>query len=681
MPDNLLFARTRFEAGDFTEAEAAATEILEDAIGRDDHSEASRAFGLLGSINRERGEYNRALERYMKSLELARTSGDADREAAALNEIGEVLLDAGERREALNYFMQSSDLLRKTAPSSPEQENTAATVLLRIGQTLLELGEAENAAGYLELALDASERSRSFGLSARSAAALAAVEKRRGNKEAARALLDKARATAADNGCTLPLPDILLESADLHLASGDAAAALEDLRDAEREAGKAGLKRKIAETHKLRSLVLERTGDISGAFQDYRRFHEIEEALASERVARLVQSAEVRAQIECARQEAEIYRLRNVELKERRRDLELTNARLLAVAEIGRDITASLDTDLIARTVYERLLTLVDLTDFCLAVHVPARNELDFRLVIQNREHVEPFSLPADSPDSFAAWVLSRGQALKIDDAAVEYGAYIQSDALQFGAMTASLVYVPLFLDRRAVGVIGMQSPRVGVYTDEDVKLLSALGTFVAVALENSRVHEELARVNAALQAEKAELERLTKKISHIANHDGLTGLPNRLLLSELLDSEIARSVRSKKIIAVMFLDLDDFKPINDTYGHTAGDIALVVVSQRLKRALRASDTVARVGGDEFVAVASDIDDPQLAATIAGKLVAACRRPIEVQGNVCRVGVSIGIALFPNDGVAAADLLRNADEALYRVKRGGKNGFVFYGSK
>jgi diguanylate cyclase (GGDEF)-like protein len=184
--------------------------------------------------------------------------------------------------------------------------------------------------------------------------------------------------------------------------------------------------------------------------------------------------------------------------------------------------------------------------------------------------------------------------------------------------------------------------------------------------------------LNIALQSEKSELERLTRKVSHIANHDGLTGLPNRLLLAELLDTALKRSRRAKKLVAVMYLDLDDFKPINDRYGHRAGDIALVVVSNRLKQLLRASDTVSRVGGDEFVAIVTDLDSKLTASLVAEKLVVSCSQPMDVGGTECRVGVSIGIAFFPDDGGKAEELLRHADDALYQVKRKGKNGFAFY---
>ena len=671
----LSSARTSYEAGNLDKAESAAADALQSCLNRDDLSGAAGAFDILGSVDRERGDYNSALERFMKSLELSRSATDRVREATALNQIGEVLADAGESRGALEYFIQASELLNDQGGTGVPSAETGVTVMLRIGRTLLDLDETENAAGYLELALEGAERIESRTSQARASAALAVVQRRRGDYSAARLLIGRAMDAARDGGA-LSLAEILLESATVHLETGDHNAAFVDLEEAERAARKAGSKPRLAEIFRLRSLVDEQTGKTAEAFSDFKRFYEASESISDERVARLVQSAEIRGQLESARREAEAYRQRNVELREHRNELELTNARLLAVAEIGHELASTLDSEQVAFTVYERLVSLIDVTDFSLALYDPERKELHFRLIIKDGKRREPFYLPADSTASPAAWVFAHGEPLRLDDTEKDNERF---GKLRYTPSMASIMFVPLFRDREAIGAMGVHSPRAGVYGEEDVKLLSALAAFVVVALENSRVHEELARLNEALKAEKAELERMTKKISHIANHDGLTGLPNRLLLSELLDAAITRATRMKKMIAVMFLDLDDFKPVNDKFGHMAGDIALVVLSERLKRALRASDTVARVGGDEFVVLASDLENPSTAATVAEKLITACRRPIDIQGNECNVGVSVGIALFPNDGLDADALLKKSDEALYWVKRSGKNRAAFYG--
>jgi diguanylate cyclase (GGDEF)-like protein len=150
------------------------------------------------------------------------------------------------------------------------------------------------------------------------------------------------------------------------------------------------------------------------------------------------------------------------------------------------------------------------------------------------------------------------------------------------------------------------------------------------------------------------------------------------LLLGELLDKALHRAKRLHSSLAVLFMDLDDFKPINDRLGHHSGDLALIEVSKRLKDALRESDVVARVGGDEFVAFVSDLESPGAAGVVAEKIIAALEAPILVQGTPCRVGVSIGLSLYPQDGGSADDLLRHADDAMYRIKKSGKNGYSFF---
>lgn len=126
-----------------------------------------------------------------------------------------------------------------------------------------------------------------------------------------------------------------------------------------------------------------------------------------------------------------------------------------------------------------------------------------------------------------------------------------------------------------------------------------------------------------------------------------------------------------------MFIDLDGFKAVNDNFGHDAGDYVLKQVAHRLLSSVRESDTVARVGGDEFLLIADDIHISQDASRIAGKIIDVVSRPININGNQAAVGASIGIALYPSDGEDMDELIKKADEAMYRIKKAGKNGFVF----
>jgi len=663
---------------DLSGAETFALEALNLYNAMDDLLGLSLSYNVLGAVFHERGEFDKALERFMKSLEIAKSLGRKDREAASLNNVGEVLKDAGEIQEALTYFMRASEAMKAMGDEKAAGVEIEPNVLVNIGEAFLALGETENASSYLELALDSAEAVEDAGTEARTLKALANVAKRRGFVKEAQDLFTRALERAQSTGQILIASEAMTENAELLIETGDLTEALRLLELALETTGNSGAKRNVPECYRLRSLAREHLGDIAVALADYKRYKEALDALSDERVARLVHNAEARYELESAKKEGEIFRLRNVELKEGRAELERTNARLRAVAEIGREITASLDMETVARIVHRRLAEHLDATDFSLALLDSSTDSIVFRLFIQGNVESPVFSIPVDSKESFSAWVIAHGEPLLITDAPKEYGKYITSPGFRVGTDTSSLLFTPLFSESRVVGAIGIQSMKPNAYTEEDLKLIGALASFVSVALENSRVHEELRKLNIALQTEKSELERLTRKVSHIANHDGLTGLPNRLLLAELLDTALKRSRRAKKLVAVMYMDLDDFKPINDKYGHRAGDIALVVVSNRLKQLLRASDTVARVGGDEFVAIVTDLDSKLTASLVADKLVVSCSQPMDVGGTECNVGVSIGIAFFPDDGVKAEELLRHADDALYQVKRRGKNGFAFY---
>ena len=166
-------------------------------------------------------------------------------------------------------------------------------------------------------------------------------------------------------------------------------------------------------------------------------------------------------------------------------------------------------------------------------------------------------------------------------------------------------------------------------------------------------------------------------KIEHMAHHDSLTGLANRVRLDDRLELALAQAAHGR-MVAVHHLDLDRFKAVNDTFGHQAGDRLLKIVASRLREVVRASDTIARMGGDEFVIVQSPISEPSEATLLAERAIAALAEPFEIDGHQSAVGTSVGIAVSPGDGDDSDTLLRNADLALYRAKEDGRGTFRFF---
>jgi diguanylate cyclase (GGDEF)-like protein/PAS domain S-box-containing protein len=166
--------------------------------------------------------------------------------------------------------------------------------------------------------------------------------------------------------------------------------------------------------------------------------------------------------------------------------------------------------------------------------------------------------------------------------------------------------------------------------------------------------------------------------VEHMAHHDALTGLANRMLLNDRLKHAIINAQRRRRTQALLFIDLDHFKTVNDTVGHSAGDALLLEVAQRLRECVRESDTLARIGGDEFVILLTNLLRPEDATHVAEKVIAAIGLPISVENHVFNITASVGIAVWPGDGVDAETLMRNADVAMYHAKNSGRNNYQFF---
>jgi diguanylate cyclase (GGDEF)-like protein len=182
--------------------------------------------------------------------------------------------------------------------------------------------------------------------------------------------------------------------------------------------------------------------------------------------------------------------------------------------------------------------------------------------------------------------------------------------------------------------------------------------------------------VEKALFNEK--LRILAEQITNLAERDALTGLPNRLLLRERLDHAIARAARNKGLIAVLFLDLDGFKQINDSLGHSAGDKLLQSVAKRLLDCIRTPDTVSRQGGDEFIVLLQDVQQPEDVSNAAGRILKAVAETHSIDRHDVRVTASIGVSIYPADGRDAATLVENADTAMYQAKESGRQSYRFF---
>jgi diguanylate cyclase (GGDEF)-like protein/PAS domain S-box-containing protein len=210
--------------------------------------------------------------------------------------------------------------------------------------------------------------------------------------------------------------------------------------------------------------------------------------------------------------------------------------------------------------------------------------------------------------------------------------------------------------------------------------LISRDGTEYAIEDSAAPIHDRSGCVTGAVIVfhDVSAARAMSMQMTHSARHDVVTGLPNRALLNDRITQSIALARRNNRSIALLFLDLDHFKYINDSLGHDIGDNLLVCVSTRLLAGVRGSDTVSRQGGDEFVILLSEISHPEDAATSAKKLLVSISAPCSIGGHDLHIDGSIGISIYPADGEDAETLIKNADTAMYYAKESGRNNFQFF---
>lgn len=232
--------------------------------------------------------------------------------------------------------------------------------------------------------------------------------------------------------------------------------------------------------------------------------------------------------------------------------------------------------------------------------------------------------------------------------------------------------------DRLAVEQAMARIVQEGGETEMECRLTTVQGRSKVIYLRMEYFKKNRGEALKGVMLDITQRKEMEEQMRHLAHHDSLTGLPNRMLANDRLSMALATAQRKKCKVAILCMDLDGFKGVNDSLGHDAGDLLLQEVAQRLLSSVRKMDTVARLGGDEFLLVLPELHQLADVVPVASKLIEVLRVPFVIGGVSCQIGVSIGIGVYPDHGQDNADLIKKADVALYAVKEGGKNHYRYY---
>lgn len=332
-----------------------------------------------------------------------------------------------------------------------------------------------------------------------------------------------------------------------------------------------------------------------------------------------------------------------------RKRAEAVQAALYAVSQAAHSIG---DLHTLYGRVHEVIAQLLPAKNFSVVLYDAADDQLSFAY------HADEFAAPPPSIPlcgaTFCAEVIRTGNALLLTPETAtqllaRHGAVAGLHALDW-------LGVPLISGTHTIGVLVLQSYcRTVHYSEQDKALLQFVASQVAVAIERQRTHSRL---------------------EFLAQYDQLTELPNRALFLDRLRTALHRAQRDASQLAVLYLDMDHFKQINDTCGHTIGDLLLREVAQRLRQCVRESDTVGRLGGDEFAVLLDSISQQEDATLVAEKILVALSAPYLLDGHTLQSAPSLGIAVYPEHGQSDLHLIRHADEAMYVAKRSGGRRYV-----
>lgn len=424
----------------------------------------------------------------------------------------------------------------------------------------------------------------------------------------------------------------------------------------------------LPEQSPLRLRILEQMahgyllqGNFEAEAQCLRDIRTIEQSAAMKEHHRLIEIRELKRKQEQAKQD-QLLADRENQL------LQASHDRLSLLNDIAHQITMTLDFKELGKRLYSILSRHMDVHFVSLLTVDEHKKVLNYRFVFDQGDSVQAGDVALNKPGSNAAKAFNSGRPVSIednDDLAPE-------NTIGDGNLNPrSLLFVPLILEEERLGVFSMQSPKPHRFDHQELHLMVAICRFIAIATSNIISHEKVSTLNKILFDEKKAIIEAQERIEHMAYHDALTSLPNRQALEEFIE----RRFDSQTHFHLIYIDLDGFKPVNDRFGHRLGDVVLVEIGRRIKKSLRMHDFAARVGGDEFVLVMSQLEGPDALKSFLSRLLGVIEEPILSVDRELSVSASIGCSHYPDHGESLDQLMHFADQAMYEIKRSGKGGY------
>jgi diguanylate cyclase (GGDEF)-like protein len=621
----------------------------------EDHPGSLRDQLALGLIYDLSEQPEAAFETYLAVHDKARDKQCREIEVSAACSLARICRQQGRNDEG-RWFVNAA--LKKIEDS--DRQKFRGSVMHELGCIDMQEGRLEEATLHLEEAARLLRDSSSDAFSHEVLISLGSLYIQRKRYEDASKSLNSALHRCRSHGIPHGEVNALFHLGDLREKSGDTVTAAGYWKQCRDLAGTLMLRRLRIQSGERLISYYRSNDDFESALNLLEEIRREEQTIKDERLQHTISSYDQSTRIDDLEKEMQAWRRRSSELERIRSERENAIRELEAIKEIGQQITATLEPDVIVQVIHDRLSQLVTVDALVIAFYDRESDEIDVRYVIERGKRLEPMRIPLEEGRSLAGWVILNDADLMINSR--EEGAAYTDEIVQINGsqgISESFLIVRLKIEGSIIGVLTVQAETRNRYREQNLRVLQALAGFVAISLSNSNAHQNLVLAN--------------EKIAHMATHDTLTGLPNRMRIMDRLGQELNRGKRYNASLAVLFIDLDGFKEINDTFGHRAGDKVLQVLSDRLRGSIRSTDAVGRLAGDEFLVILTDDCTPENGMLLADQIREDLSRPIEFEGNSMKVTASIGLAMYPDNGANPSDLVNAADQAMYEAKDSGKD--------
>lgn len=635
-----------------------------------------RAENAIGGACLAVEQYADALQHFFMAQDYALKLNNLDRLTAAYINIGVVYEKTGDYKRAQIYLKRGNDAVEVTG-----NKQHKGSISLALGTLYSNTGELDTALAYLQNALEAFEEIQVVDLP-EVLNKMASIYIHKKDLISAEQYVSTALAYAEENNLINSKLESLYLLGTIYKGRKIKTEAVDYFLSSLHQAEEKGNSHYILLNAKALFEIHHEIGENDLAVEYAKILWNEKTKSAQDSMSQSISDLRINRKLEQAERERDL-------LKRRSRELEESYQTIHTLQEIGHQIVSIIDLDLIIKQLYQSISQLMLIHTLQIAIFDEDRDELIIKYGIENNEPVKKYIFPLSSTNSLISLCARTRKTTVIHYGVEEILSYFpeyQSTSHVFEDISYnSHIILPLEARGGLVGVLTVKAKSSDAYHIREIDILKTIGSFVSVALANQNIMNKYRIANSNLMQKQAhlkkaltDLEKTKNKIEKMATFDNLTGLPNRYLFFERIDEILSLAKRQQRHFGLCFIDLDNFKTINDTYGHIVGDEALKTLSASAAGVLRKSDLLARIGGDEFIAVFDHIKDISDLPIIAEKLIKTLSQPLSIQNCALKTGASIGISIFPTDGEDILQLIEKADIALYHAKKRGKSCFDLY---